>query len=86
MDMTPNDLLTTDLYRVAETVADQGIDAVDASLVDAVAARAQLLGASTTLVDVLRDPTEPAVARIRAFGRLAVIAARPTRDRFVLAA
>lgn len=83
--MTSNDL-PTDLHRVAETVADQGIDAIDPSLVDAVAARALVLGASTTLVDILVDPDEPAVARIRAFGRLATIVARPTRDRFALAA
>lgn len=86
MDMTSHDLLTTDLQLVAETVADQGIDAVDATLVDAVAARALALGASTTLVDVLVDRSEPAVARIRAFGRLAVIVSRPARERFVLAA
>ena len=83
--MTSNDLYT-DLLRVAEAVADQGIDAVDPSLVDAVAARALVLGASTTLVDILVDPDEPAVARIRAFGRVAMIVARPTRDRFALAA
>jgi len=83
--MTSNDL-HTDLHRVAETVADQGIDAIDPSLVDAVAARALVLGANTTLVDILVDPDEPAVARIRAFGRLAMIVARPTRDRFALAA
>lgn len=84
--MTSHDLLTTDLYLVAETVADQGIDAVDASLVDAVAARALMLGASNTLVDILLDPSEPAVARIRAFGRCAMVATRPSRDRFTLAA
>jgi hypothetical protein len=75
-----------DLDQVAATVADQGIDAVDPSLVDAVAARALMLGASTTLVDILVDHDEPAVARVRAFGRLAMVAARPTRDRFALAA
>lgn len=85
MSMTSNDFYT-DLHRVAEAVADQGIDAVDPSLVDAVAARALVLGASTTLVDILVDPDEPAVARIRAFGRLAMVVARPARDRFALAA
>lgn len=83
--MTSNDL-HIDLRLVAETVADQGIDAVEASLVDAVAARALMLGASTTLVDILVDPDEPAVARNRAFGQLALIAARPSYDRFALAA
>lgn len=85
ISMTSHDL-DTDLQRVAQTVADRGIDAVDASFVDAVAARALMLGASPTLVDILVDPDEPAVARIRAFGRLAVIAARPAHDRFALAA
>jgi hypothetical protein len=84
--MTTSHDLYHDLDRVAETVADQGLDAVDPSLVDAVAARALMLGASTTLVDILVDPDEPTVARIRAFGRLAMIAARPVRDRFALAA
>ena len=84
--MTTSNDLHPDLQRVAQTVADQGIDAIDPSLVDAVAARALMLGASNTLVDILVDPDEPAVARIRAFGRLAMIAARPTRDRFALAA
>ena len=83
--MTSYDLYN-DLAQVAETVADRGLDAVDPSLVDAVAARALMLGASTTLVDILVNPDEPAVARLRAFGRLAVVAARPTRDRFALAA
>lgn len=84
--MTSHDLLTTDLHQVAATVADQGIDSVDPSLVDAVAARALALGASTTLAGVAVDPREPAVARLRAFGRLVVIATRPARDRFALAA
>ena len=85
MDMTFPDL-HSDLPRVAATVADRGIDAVDPTLVDAVAARALVLGASSTLVDILLDSNAPAVARVRAFGRLAVVAARPNRDRFVLAA
>ena len=84
--MTTSHDLHLDLRRVAETVADRGIDAIDPSLVDAVAARALMLGASPTLVDILVDPDEPTVARIRAFGRLAVVAARPTRDRFAWAA
>jgi len=85
VSMTSHDLTNT-LDRVAATVADQGLDAVDPSLVDAIAARALMLGASTTLVDILVDSDEPAVARIRAFGRLAMVAARPPRDRFALAA
>lgn len=84
--MTTSHDLSHDLQRVAATVADRGIDAVDPSFVDAVAARALMLGANTTLVDILVDPDEPAVARVRAFGRIAMIAARPTRDSFALAA
>lgn len=84
--MTTSIDLSTDLHRVAETVADQGLDAVDPSLVDAVAARALMLGASSTLVDIVVDADEPLVARTRAFARLAMVAARPLRDRFALAA
>lgn len=83
--MTSHDLLRN-LPRAAETVADQGLDAIDAPMIDAVAARALMLGASTTLVDVLVDPDQPTVARIRAFGRLAVVAARPAHGEFALAA
>lgn len=84
--MKTSDQFPIDLDRVAETVADRGVDAVDPSLVDRVATRALALGASPTIVAVVLDPTEPAVARVRAFGRLAMIVSRPARDRFVLAA
>lgn len=84
--MTRHDLLAIDLDRVAETVADLGIDAVEADLVDAVATRALALGATPTLAAIAVDPAEPSVARIRAFARLLVIATRPTRDDFALAA
>ncbi len=73
-----------DLHQVAETVADQGVGAVDTTLIDGIAARGLANGASPTLVDVLVDPDEPAVARIRAFGMVALVAAR--NDRFALAA
>jgi hypothetical protein len=75
-----------DLQSVGETVAVRGIDAVEPALLAAVAARALSLGASTTLVELLLAADEPAVARARAFGRLADIAGRPARDRFALAA
>jgi hypothetical protein len=39
---------------------------------------ARAAGLSRTLVDVLADPTEPEVARLRAFGRVAAaLSARP---------
>ena len=84
--MTEHDLLPTDLDRIAAVLAEQGFDAVDPGLVDAVANRALARGASATIARVATDPTEPAVARLRAFGRLAVAAARPASDRLLSAA
>lgn len=84
--MTSHDFLTADLHRVAETVATRGVDTLDVSLVDALAARALELGASPTLVGIFLDRNEASVARTRAFGRLAVVLGRPARDRFALAA
>ncbi len=75
-----------DLHQLAETVADHGVAAVDQDIVDDLADRALALGASPTLVGILRDPAEPAVARVRAFGRIGAVLARPERDRFTLAA
>jgi hypothetical protein len=72
------------LHQVAETVADRGVGAVDTTLIDGIAATGLANGASPTLVEVLVDPDEPAVARIRAFGLVALVAARS--DRFALAA
>lgn len=83
--MTPQNLHHT-LHSVAETVADFGVGAVDATLIDSIAARALMLGASPTLIDVLVDPDQPLVARGRAFGRVAMVAARPEYDNFTLAA
>ena len=77
MDMNQHDLLYTDLDRLAAVVAEFGIDVVEPALVDALADRALARGASATLAGIVTDPTEPAAARIRAFGRLAMVAARP---------
>ncbi|MAT03640.1 MAG: hypothetical protein CL424_01150 [Acidimicrobiaceae bacterium] len=84
--MTEYDLLPTDLDRIAAVVAEQGFDAVDPGLVDAVVHRALARGASITIAEVAADTAEPAVARLRAFGRLAVAAARPAPDRLLTAA
>jgi hypothetical protein len=75
-----------DFHQLAEAVADRGVAAVDPDIVDDLAGRALTLGASPTIVGILRDPAEPAVARVRAFGRIAGVLARPERDRFTLAA
>jgi hypothetical protein len=75
-----------DLHQLAETVADHGVAAVDSGIVDDLAGRALTLGASPIIVGILRDPAEPAVARVRAFGRITGVFARPERDRFTLAA
>ena len=86
MGMHEHDLLPSDLDRIAAVVAAQGIDAIDPGLIDAVANRALTRGASRTIAAVATDPAEPAVARVRAFGRLAVIAARPAPGRLLTAA
>lgn len=86
MVMHEHDLLPSDLDRIATVVAAQGIDAVDPDLIGAVADRALARGASPTIAEVATDPAEPAVARVRAFGRLAVIAVRPAPDRLLTAA
>lgn len=83
--MTTSHELPTTLQRAAETVAERGIDALDNSVIDTIAARALMLGASPVLVDVAVDPAEPSVARLRAFGKLTMFAARPLGE-FTLAA
>lgn len=60
----------TTLERIATHIADDGIALLPAAfLTDAVAA-AREAGASEVVIDVFVDPTEPAVARERAFVKL----------------
>jgi hypothetical protein len=58
-----------DLDTLAHAIAEQGIAAHE-HRVSAVAAAAHSRGCNPTLVDVLVDTSQPAVARERAFGAL----------------
>lgn len=65
------------LDRAAHDIAEDGIDAHPA-MVDHLVRVARRHGLSPTLATVLADPTAPAVARERAFGRLAATLAAAT--------
>lgn len=67
MDTTP-----AMLERIADHVAGDGIALLPTSLLTQFVAAARVAGASEVLIDVLVDPTEPAVARERAYGKLVV--------------
>jgi hypothetical protein len=69
----------SELGRLAARIADFGIEAVAPAALDTVAHAAAEAGASTVLTALLVDDTAPAVARERAFGRLAAELARPRR-------
>jgi hypothetical protein len=75
-----------DLDRLAQAIADHGVEAVEPAVVESLAGSAIALGASPILASVFADAAEPAVARMRAFGRIAAVFANPARNRFVLAA
>jgi hypothetical protein len=66
------------LNDLAFRVAAQGVDC-DRAAVAQVARRAERLGASSVLTDVVLDPREPGVARQRAFGQLLTLLAREPR-------
>lgn len=63
---TPNTLA-----RFADHLATDGIALVPSELLAALVSAARDAGASEVLVGVLVDPTEPAVARERAFAKIA---------------
>ena len=64
--------INRDLPVLATLIAEHGIEAVAASgRLDAVVRAARRAGAFATLVALVADDTAPAVARERAFGRLA---------------
>lgn len=64
---------TLDINVLAAQIAEYGIEIVDAGgRLDAFVRAARCAGASSTLVALVADPAEPAVARERAFGLLAV--------------
>ena len=60
------------LTRFADSIESHGIAAVPAELFVEVAEVARRVGAGPIALAVLVDPTEPAVARERAFSKLAI--------------
>ena len=74
---------TPQLVELAWDLELRGFAGQEAALRPVIRA-ARVLGVSRTLVDVLADPAEPEVARLRAFGRvataLAAADARPATD------
>ncbi len=60
------------LTRFADAIESHGIAAVRAELFVDLAEVARRVGASPVALSVLVDPTEPAVARERAFSKLAI--------------
>jgi hypothetical protein len=60
------------LARFAAAIESQGIAAVPAELFVELADVARRVGASPVVLSVLVDPTEPAVARERAFAKLSI--------------
>ena len=62
-----------DINVLAAQIAEYGIEFADAAgRLDAFVRAALFAGASSTLIALVADPAEPAVARERAFGLLAV--------------
>lgn len=60
------------LARFADSMQTRGIAAVPAELFAAIADAARRVDASPVVLGVLVDPTEPAVARERAFAKLSI--------------
>jgi hypothetical protein len=70
---------TSDLTDLGWDLASDGFVGREAAVRDVVRS-ARRVGLSTVLTGVLADPREPAVARLRAFGRVAAaLAARDSR-------
>ncbi len=67
------------LDRVAWTIDQRGINAIPAAALRELGFLARSAGASHVLSDVLVDTTAPAVARQRAFGRIASLLAQPAK-------
>ena len=60
-------LTPRDLDRLARTIDREHIDAVPAATIHTLADQARRAGASSTLTSLIVDPSEPMVARERAF-------------------
>lgn len=70
-------MTTPQLLHLAWDLESRGFTGQEVAVRQVVRA-ARVLGVSRTLVDVLADPAEPEVARLRAFGRVATeLAAAP---------
>jgi hypothetical protein len=68
---------TLQLDQLAWDLASEGFEGHEV-VVRQVVRSARAAGVSPTLVDILADPAEPEVARLRAFGHVvAALAARP---------
>ncbi len=63
---------SVDVDQLGWLVEAHGVDAVPAPQLAGLARHARGLGFSPVLADLLLDPTQPAAARSRAFGRLAL--------------
>ena len=74
---------TPQLHELAWDLEFRGFAGQEVALRPVIRA-ARVLGVSRTVVDVLADPAEPEVARMRAFGQvasaLAAVDAEPTTD------
>ena len=67
------------LDQIAWTIDQRGINAIPAAALRELGFLARTAGASQILSDVLVDTTAPAVARQRAFGRIASVLAEPIK-------
>ena len=68
---------TQRLDQVAWTIDQRGINSIPAAALRELGFLARSAGGSQILSDVLSDPAAPAVARQRAFGRIASLLADP---------
>lgn len=67
------------IEHIARAIAESGLAAVPPTVLGRIAGDAALLGASPVLTGILLDPTEPEVARVRAFGRVTNVFVRSRR-------
>ena len=77
-----NTPLTTELDRMASTIADCGIDSIPVSTLRRLAFEARREGVSASVAYAIVDPTLPMILRQRAFGHIATKLARASRDGF----
>ena len=70
---------TQRLDQVAWTIDQRGINSIPVAALRELGFLARSAGGSQVLSDVLVDTTAPAVARQRAYGRIASLLAEPTK-------